>query len=247
MPPRRRDLQRRLRLGEVELQRGLLWPARVRSRRPAPLRDGSLCDLLRRLVGTVGDIELVCIPKIEERAVPVQTRLFGPVEPGKTERINLLDGCLDKLLSTRDRPIFKSVADLIAMRKCCGESAALASGVEDIRRWGPRYKRFYVWINDDLGVMAVDLFITTPSAWGAIFTLRTGPEDFSRALVTRIKYRTPYRQEGGCLVLKATGESVATPSEEVYFRLARMPLFLLDNVQLQRSGRRHLEKRLRIY
>jgi DNA polymerase/3'-5' exonuclease PolX len=101
-------------------------------------------------------------------------------------------------------------------------------------RWGPRYKRFYVYYflaanrqknrpRDVRGIVPVDLFITTLDAWGAIMTIRTGPQDFSRELVTHLKYHTPYRQQDGGAVLKATGQAVATPSEEDYFRLAGLP------------------------
>jgi DNA polymerase (family 10) len=89
--------------------------------------------------------------------------------------------------------------------------------------WGERYKKFWLIINQRWGIIQVDLFLATPSTWGAIMTIRTGPSDFSRELVTHIKYRTAYRQQDGGLTAKATGKIVATPSEEDYFRMAGMP------------------------
>lgn len=47
------------------------------------------------------------------------------------------------------------------------------------RRNGERYKRLRhseTWI-------ACDLFITTPEKWGLIYAIRTGPADFSKAIV----------------------------------------------------------------
>jgi DNA polymerase/3'-5' exonuclease PolX len=44
---------------------------------------------------------------------------------------------------------------------------------------GPKYKQI------DLGPIKLDLFLVTPPAqWGVILALRTGPADFSQALVT---------------------------------------------------------------
>jgi DNA polymerase/3'-5' exonuclease PolX len=59
--------------------------------------------------------------------------------------------------------------------------------------------------------------------WGAIFAIRTGPSDFSKALVTHIKYRTPYRQVDSALVRQFSGEVVPVPEEADYFRLAGLP------------------------
>lgn len=43
---------------------------------------------------------------------------------------------------------------------------------------GDKYKKY------DLGTCMLDLFIVTPETWGVQFTLRTGPADFSRNMVT---------------------------------------------------------------
>jgi hypothetical protein len=119
---------------------------------------------VRRRKATVKDIELVCIPK----RTPV----------------NRLEMRLGVLLTTNDRPIFRSRRDLLT---------AMGRPVDngpDVRRWGERYKRFYLWANDRYGIVAVDLFLATLDNWGAIFAIRTGPDDFSKALVAHIRYRT---------------------------------------------------------
>jgi hypothetical protein len=189
---------------------------------------------LRRYKPTVGDIELVCIPKINTRYAPVQANMFGQAVPGQAKQINLLEGCLEELLTASERPIFKSVTDLLDAFRRGGKPLTPPQGVGNLMRWGPRYKRFYVYYflaasrqkdrpHDLRGVVPVDLFITTSDSWGSIMTIRTGPSDFSKALVTHLKYQTPYRQQDGGAVLKATGRVVATPSEEDYFRLAGIP------------------------
>ncbi len=52
---------------------------------------------------------------------------------------------------------------------------------EQTKRWGDKYKRL---VHVDSG-MVLDLFIVTPPAsWGVVLTIRTGPAEFSEALVT---------------------------------------------------------------
>lgn len=74
----------------------------------------------------------------------------------------------------------------------------------------------------DLGPCHLDLFLTTPEKWGVIFTIRTGPAEFSQKLVTT-------RQKGGLLPsylqvrdgrlwLRASGEVLETAEERDLFR-----------------------------
>lgn len=83
---------------------------------------------------------------------------------------------------------------------------------------GDRYKRLLV------NGVPLDLFATTPASWGVILLIRTGPADFSRAMVTpRSKGgRLPdgYRVQDGA-IRTVTG-AVAIATEEDWFRLAGM-------------------------
>lgn len=157
---------------------------------------------LRRQEATVGDIELVCIPKVEH--LPAQMGLFGEKSPGET--VSQLD---------------KRLAHLIAANTIVTRPPGAPS---DFRQaWGDRYKKVFVTL-DGLPptrlsrLVQVDLFITTPESWGAIFVIRTGPAEFSHDLVSHILYRTPYRQQDGLLVRKDGGTVVPTPEEEDYFK-----------------------------
>ncbi len=51
---------------------------------------------------------------------------------------------------------------------------------------GPRYKQFTV--EDKNNEYQVDLFLATPENWGYILMLRTGPEDFSKRMVTPVGF-----------------------------------------------------------
>lgn len=97
------------------------------------------------------------------------------------------------------------------------QAGAIRRNPPDLARyaWGDRYKKF--WIDVAGGWFQVDLFLADARNWGAIYTIRTGPWEFSRALVTHIRYKTPYVQDGGYLRVQATGEIVPVASERDYF------------------------------
>jgi DNA polymerase/3'-5' exonuclease PolX len=133
---------------------------------------------LRRLKPDVGDIEIVCIPKIEYDLLGNEY-----YKPFQIERILGRDGF--------EMPRFN----------------------------GEHFKQF------DTGPCNCDLFITTPEQWGVIFTIRTGPADFSHRLVTQ-------RNKGGLLpsYLRVKDgriwhgdQALGTPEEKDVFALLRLP------------------------
>ncbi|MBI5957894.1 MAG: hypothetical protein HY866_04110 [Chloroflexi bacterium] len=189
---------------------------------------------VRRQKAQIGDIELVCIPRIESHTAE-QINLFGEVVGQKTTVIHYLDHRLNALLtlSPDHHPIFRSMEAMAAVFKCYRRPAPVWAG-PDLKRWGERYKRFYLWVNDKQGAVAVDVFITTPAAWGAILTIRTGPHDFSKALMNHIRYKTPYVQEEGHLRVKGTKEIVPVPSETDYFKHIGVPFLEPEKRTLQR-------------
>lgn len=63
-----------------------------------------------------------------------------------------------------------------------------------------------------LQTIKLDLFLARPENWGVIYTIRTGSADFSRALVTYARDKTPYRVAEGNLVWNTIGSG---PSGEL--------------------------------
>ena len=174
-----------------------------------------LAGSLRRGKNSVGDIELVALPVVEEREiapVPAQLSLFGEAAGGATasvERVSLLDQRLDHLVATevvfRERPYTHQ------------------KGV-----WGAKRKQFWlpVHVDGNRHLITVDLYIVTPPAqWGPIFTIRTGDADFvgRQGLMKYINTRTPFQQTDGRLIVRATGEDVPTPTERDYFEALNLP------------------------
>lgn len=84
--------------------------------------------------------------------------------------------------------------------------------------WGERYKKFWLALGERW--LQVDLFLPERDNFGAIFTLRTGAQAFSKALVTHIRYKTAYVQEDGYLRRQADGAIVPVPEEQDYFERA---------------------------
>jgi hypothetical protein len=77
---------------------------------------------------------------------------------------------VDLLGQTADSVLDQRLAELVA-------AGTLARGRCD----GPRYKQLEVVGNRGL---CLDLFLVTPETWGVILAIRTGPAQFSQALVT---------------------------------------------------------------
>lgn len=135
---------------------------------------------IRRRKPCVGDVEIVCIPKITG-----EKNLFGELIQARNE----LEYPLNKMS---------------------------LSGWQFIKD-GPRFKQL---ISPD-GI-SLDLFICLPPAqWGVLFTLRTGPSDFSTWIVTQ-------RNKGGALpsdlhvsngAVWRGGVPIHTPEEDDFLRL----------------------------
>lgn len=144
---------------------------------------------VRRRQATVKDIELVAIPT----TVQVPAGLFGDVfdiEDKLEQRI--AQGIRDGWLAPRDVEIHRK-----------------DGSIETGRRMGERYKALVY-----MGI-PVDLFIVRPPAdWGVVFTIRTGPAEWSERLVTDCQ-RFFLRVEHGALL--HFGDPIPCPEERDFF------------------------------
>jgi DNA polymerase/3'-5' exonuclease PolX len=110
---------------------------------------------IRRRRATVGDIEIVAIPKLCPD-LEAQLSLFG--DPPKM--VSALDLLLSNLVREKDN-------------------------FRHNNKDGDLYKNFFVMFDEDGSEIGLDLFLTTPDQWGYIMALRTGPGDFNKAWVTQ--------------------------------------------------------------
>jgi DNA polymerase/3'-5' exonuclease PolX len=166
--------------------RELLEPACVRI---------EIAGSIRRRKATVGDLELVAIPRL----VP---------EPA---------GDLWGTLRERDL-LAERVAALLAGGDLGPREVAITradGSIEQGRRMGRAYLALV------FHALPVDLFIVHPPAeWGVIFALRTGPGDWNIGLVTAAR-RAGRRVAGGRVY--AFGQPLACPEEADFFRALGQP------------------------
>ena len=181
--------------------------------RPATDRI-AIAGSIRRRRPDVGDIEIVAIPRYEQRSDVEHVGLFDdqPLPPIDVNLLDelvgglLLDGVLGKRLDKNGRPAI-----------------------------GPKYKR--LTYRD----FALDLFVGTPENWGVLLAIRTGPASFAHAFVTNVGHMTrpayagaEHRPRPGLLpsgmrvgdgnqLFGPDGRVIATPEEEDFFRAIGQP------------------------
>lgn len=149
----------------------------------------AIAGSIRRGAPLVSDIEIVAIPKY---AVESGDLWGTPVE------IDQLAERLDSLRASGALPLREV------------EAHRADGTVEITKRDGRSYKALM------FDGFPVDLFIVhDPAQWGVIFTIRTGPAEWSHRLVTDCK-KYLRRVEGGYLY--RSGQRVPCPEEIDFFR-----------------------------
>jgi len=155
---------------------------------------------LRREKFMIGDIELVCIPKVESI---VQGGLF------------------DSGTTVDTFPLYQQMDGLITSEKIVH--------IEP-QKWGKKYRafEFIAYLdNDKCGMFKVDMFIQPdPATWGINYMIRTGSSDFSRKMVTP-KMQGGYmpnslRIDGARVQDVNSGKIYDTPTEQSVFDLYGM-------------------------
>ena len=146
----------------------------------------------RRGVEWVSDLELVAEPVLERD-------LFGGVDESARSGLEVR---VDELLAEGRLQLRETSAG--------------------IKRNGSRFKALAARPSFTHEVIPVDLFLVRPPAsWGALLTIRTGPDHYSRDLVTRLRHRGMRCERGH--VLRDNGEEVSTPEEVDFFRACGLP------------------------
>ncbi len=153
---------------------------------------------IRRQKPDPKDIEIVCIPSTGEYTVPVYEMFAAPA--ATVHQVNHLEDALMTLIAGGEWEF-----DPI------------------VKRNGPRYKR----LRHVTSGVCCDLFLTTSREWGYTFTIRTGPSDFSKALVTYAHRRTMFFN-GNLLhkhapVFDSNGEVKPCPAGERCLRIVETP------------------------
>lgn len=149
---------------------------------------------IRRKKVEVKDIELVVVPRFEERLAPSQTSFLEPTP------------------EFLGRNLVSRLEELVGRWREEGRARPRLdkNGRQAI---GERYKRLLVEIAGP-ELVPVDLFVCLPPAqFGLLFLIRTGADVFSQAMLRRWKQVSGGgRSAGGCLHLP-DGSAVVTPEE----------------------------------
>ncbi len=166
---------------------------------------------IRRQLMSIGDVEIVCVPKFGTAFVrDPNDLLFGGCE---RENVNLLRNALDDLVGDG------------TMQPRLGKDGKAARG--------DRYQRL---VFQDF---ALDVFsVLEPAQWGCVATLRTGPHQFNRWIVCpaptgalptstimdagSLWYGTrDYSKKDNPITYK--GSQILTPTEESFFDALGIP------------------------
>jgi DNA polymerase/3'-5' exonuclease PolX len=155
---------------------------------------------VRRSCPDVKDVELVAVPRWEERPGSALS-LFAE----EAERVNLLHGW--------------------ATGDAAGAGVRwIKPGTPEVVDWAPKPEgKYWRALVDDS--IKLDLFLAAPENYGMILAIRTGCAEFSQALMTYAKHRTPYHVEGGYL-RDREGAVLETPEERDVFRALKLDFVL---------------------
>jgi DNA polymerase/3'-5' exonuclease PolX len=167
---------------------------------------------IRRSCAEVKDVELVAVPRWEER--PGQAPSLFAAE---AERVNLL----------HEWAVNHAAAAGVRWIK---------PGTPEVIDWAPKPEGKY-WRALVGDTIKLDLFLAAPENYGLILVIRTGSAEFSQALMTYAKHRTPYHVEGGYL-RDREGAVLETPEERDVFRALRV-----DYVEPRERTGQHMVRR----
>lgn len=155
---------------------------------------------VRRSCAEVKDVELVAVPRWEERPNSAPS-LFA----AEAERVNLLHEW-----ATND------AAD--------ASVRWIKTGTPEVVDWEPKPEgKYWRALVDDS--IKLDLFLAASENYGLILAIRTGSAEFSQALMTYAKHRTPYHVEGGYL-RDREGAVLETPEERDVFKALKVDYVL---------------------
>lgn len=154
---------------------------------------------LRRRLASIGDVEIVAVPKVETVETEVPDLFGGQVHRGE---VDYLDATMTMLL---DKGKVQKRLD--------------ANGSP---RWGMTLK--YLTFEG----ARVDLFTPNAERFGLILAIRTGPWQLSRWLVTQKSKRGALPDHlvvrDGWVHYRTSGERIPTPDEESFFSLLGLPV-----------------------
>lgn len=169
---------------------------------------------IRRRKPEPKDIELVAISNLMlgDTQGDEQMPMFGPMP--ETEKHLAVWYLLESLYRDRDA---SGNARVVPLKPGTSERIVDPNWTRK-KVASTRYVKLHLQRSD----VVVDLFLTTPEAWGAILAIRTGPADFSAAMVRRWTKLSGGGHFTDGRVVDAKGMALETPEERDVFAVCRM-------------------------
>lgn len=175
------------------------------------INRATICGSLRRGCKSVGDAEIVIIPNYPKNDClnehTLQHSLFQSDtgdEPYTRECTNLLWRTLDRLVE----------------EKVIQKAIYTDKNGRETNRWGKKFRSVCLPNNP----FKIELYTAQPYNYGAIVCIRTGPADFSKMMVTRLRDYGMFLDQG--IVWKCgdygNREMIGVSDEFMFFELCRL-------------------------
>jgi DNA polymerase/3'-5' exonuclease PolX len=153
--------------------------------------------------------------------------IAGSIRRGKADPKDIEIVCVPRLTNEmQELDLFGNVVDTIVCDHLHGALQNLYKrGAWELDGFLPRNGEKYKRLRHLASGICCDLFIANAANWGNLLAIRTGPSDFSQALVTRA-LRLGLKQDGGLLWrTHRDGTRTVIPclTEESYFEALRVP------------------------
>jgi len=155
-----------------------------------------------------------------------RVEIAGSIRRGKPNPRDIEIVAISKMDTIFDNDIFGNITNEIQVARLNDAVVTLCT-VGDwefdptLKRNGSKYKRLR---HVDTKVCC-DLFITSAECFGAIFTIRTGPGDFSKELVTRARRMGMVEEHGQLYRIHRDNsrDLIPTPEEADFFKALGLP------------------------
>jgi len=207
---------------------------------PACTHEPLIVGSIRRKKANPGDVEIVAIPRLRPADVG-QVPLFGPpdlvlevwevIEAMGRDRVQpILPGAPSAHQARKGKCPYPEDKGWPEKRLVTAEEQSKTPGLLP-----PGRRYFRLWLPK--ASVRVDLFLATVETWGLTVAIRTGPADFSRALVerwtaltngghcheSRLHYPYTGRAGGAVSTSKFLGPVEPTRTEAEVFKALKLP------------------------
>lgn len=153
-----------------------------------------------------------------------QIIIAGSIRRGKAIVGDIEIVCIAKTIIVED-PFFKSTIEKQLLYSIL-DKLETQGKIRQLLK-GERHRKFVLLDKDKKDIIGVDLFIIPSAAqWGTNLLIRTGPEGFSKWLVS-VRKPQGFKFQNGFKLFDPQGQVINTPSERSVFKALDLPFILI--------------------